>query len=118
MKATKLIGKVVIRTARTKGISDGSYTSTPIHIIKATKSHIFYDYTGCGTFEERHLNDNKTGILGQNFCDNKWIDYMELLNGVEEISFKEKVSTQIRLIKEWILKIYYIILRRVNNGRR
>lgn len=84
MKANNLIGKLAIRTkpvclGRDEMLAeykyDFSYTTSPIHILKVTDSHIVYDYKG--TSEEEIL----TGIyiLDIRFIDSNWENYEELI---------------------------------------
>jgi hypothetical protein len=78
MKATKLVGKWAIRTKRTRGIGDGrigdgSYTDSPIFILKATDNHIIFEHY------ETFLRDKRPSILNDDFCDNNWIDYKKLI---------------------------------------
>ena len=72
MKAIKLIGKMAIRTGRTKDIGDGSYMSEPIFIIKADDSHIRYKHSGTA------LRSLGICTLGKDFCDNQWRDFKDL----------------------------------------
>jgi hypothetical protein len=76
MKATELIGKKAIRTARTAKIGDGSYTDRPLLILKATDNHIVYAH--CADFEVKMFGAELC-ILGCDFCDDNWTDYDELM---------------------------------------
>lgn len=85
MKATELIGKTAIRTTyatHPNGIQDNSYTDTPIKIEKATDSHIIYTFLK----EDFCYNSGKLYILNHDFCDNNWIDYDELISGIEPVT--------------------------------
>jgi hypothetical protein len=73
MKANQLIGKWAIRTKRTREIGDGSYTDSPIFILKATDNHIIFAHY------ETFLRGGRPSILNDDFCDNNWIDYKKLI---------------------------------------
>lgn len=86
MKATKLIGKLAIRTQPIKlGIDDMtgeinydySYTSNPINILKVTENHIVYNYVGT---PEEGIFEKDVYILDKRYIDNNWIDYSELID--------------------------------------
>ena len=71
MKATDLIGKNAIRTAKTEH-GDYSITDYPIEIIDATNSQIYYKYAD--KWHRTYLSKD-THILGPEFCDNNWTEY-------------------------------------------
>ena len=90
MKATELVGKNAIRTEPVFDLCDSGlfggygvakrpnylYTTEPVKILKATESHIICEIKAFdGTTRER--------ILNCQFCDDNWIDYNELMEGVE-----------------------------------
>ena len=88
MKATELIGKTAIRTnyaTRVNGLKDDSYTDRPIVIKYATDTHIVFTYTKNYTF----YNSGKFNVLNYEFCDDNWIDYDELISGIEPVSSEE-----------------------------
>jgi hypothetical protein len=81
MKATELIGKRAIRTncaTLSYGI-DRSYTDTPIRILKATDSHIIYQYDK--EFDPV-FDPIKFHIMSYAFCDDNWTDFDELIKGI------------------------------------
>lgn len=95
----ELIGKKAIRTKpiqhqaqptfglfslgeATEGRLDYSHTSSPIEIVKATKTHIIYRYPD-DEFMAAELN-RRPHILDHKWIDDNWIDYDVLLQGVEQ----------------------------------
>ena len=88
MKANDLIGKLAIRTqgAKTNYGVDNSYTSTPIRILAVTDHHIVYDYVE--TFEEKTCFEKMYVLLNENWNDNNWTDYNELM----QIAKKNKTA--------------------------
>lgn len=85
MKATKLIGKLAIRTqpielgyndfTREKDY-DYSYTSSPINILKVTENHIIYNYVGT---TEEDMFGKGIHILDKRWIDDNWTSYTELV---------------------------------------
>lgn len=83
MKASDLIGKNAIRTKPMNignGLHDYSLTSSPIHIINATDSHIIYEYLP----EYDRILAEKKRILDCRWCDDNWIDFEFILTPVSD----------------------------------
>lgn len=86
MKATELIGKNAIRTSHVNyagGNVCRSFMEEPIKILNATDTHIMYKRV-FDLFSSNKPN-TKVGfnILSYEYCDDKWIDYDELTEGLE-----------------------------------
>ena len=92
MKASELVGKLAIRTERTKS-GDGSYTTEPLNILKVTGKHIIYNHIG--TREEFMFGD-KIHILHGEWLDDNWIDYNELIKGCKESKIVNKLKKKIK----------------------
>lgn len=74
MRASDLIGKRVIRKKETEGMRGKSLITKPIKILYVSANHIVCENP-----------DNKSTspiILGNDFNDNEWVDYDELISKV------------------------------------
>jgi hypothetical protein len=81
MKAIELIGKQAIRKAPitySTGATDHSYTNEPVIILKATDTHIIFKHP-----EGTIFSSDKLHILDCRWNDNNWIDYDELMSGIQ-----------------------------------
>lgn len=87
MKATELIGKFAIRTGKTGGYGDNSYTSEPVFIMGATDTHI--------EIKTKSLFNNESyrmSILNYVFCDDKWIDFEENFSTQTVESYRQLIE--------------------------
>lgn len=93
MNAKELVGKKAIRTTYTTyahGTINRSFMEEPIIIQKATDTHIVYTYP-----EEDICASDKLHVLSYEYCDDSWIDYDELVSGIE-ISESSDVLAEFR----------------------
>jgi hypothetical protein len=73
MKLEKLVGKKIVRTKPVQyenGVSDHSYTTTPLLLLKVTEHHMVV---------KSDILDNES-LLGSRWMDDNWVDYDELIN--------------------------------------
>ena len=92
MKASELVGKLAIRTERTKR-GDGSFTDEALNILKVTEHHILYNHVG--TREEFMFGD-EIMILGCDWIDGNWADYNELIKGYKKSKVVKKLKKKKR----------------------
>ena len=81
MKAIDLIGRKAIRTTHATyahGMISRSFMEEPIVIRNATDTHIVYTYP-----EGDICCSDKLHVLSYEYCDENWIDYDELIAGIE-----------------------------------
>ena len=76
MNAKELIGKTAIRTGATR-LGDNSYTDTPVRILHATDTHVVTEHV---LEWERRTFGSEPHVLNYTWCDDKWIDYEELMD--------------------------------------
>jgi len=65
VKASELVGHMAFRTTRVKS-GDGSYTTSPIKILKVTDHHIYHK---CN-------DEGKVRLLNDEWLDDNWIKWV------------------------------------------